>query len=300
MNASDSSDPATTVAHEANSGAVKPLTDQSFWDGYWAGVTLPTEVKPTDSLFVKELLAPFEEYLPVANGLSALEIGGAPGGYVVYMHRRFGYDISVLDYSEVGCALARENFRLLRIPARVYEGDLFEDIPDMPRFDVVYSLGLVEHFQDLSAVMAAHLRHVKPNGIIAVGCPNFLGVNGRIIERLSPSLLTGVQTSSMDIDSWTFEGKFDLDRLFLGYVGGFEALTFWRCESRRWRDRSLRATLTLVGRVLNRRPFAPLRRLNSRLWSGYVVGVYRVPPRMPRADVSALTSESPVTRFDQA
>jgi SAM-dependent methyltransferase len=267
-----------------SNAAAGPLTDRSLWDAYWRRITLPKEIKPTDSLYVSELLRPLEEHLPMGGGRSALEIGGAPGGYLAYIHRRFGYDVSVLDYSEVGCELARENFRLLGIPAHVYQGDMFEGVPDLPTFDLVYSLGLVEHFENFAAVIEAHLRYAKPNGIVVVGCPNFLGVNGRIIERLSPSLLAEVELRTMDIRSWMLEERFGLEHLFLGYVGGFEPLMFWRCESPRRSDRLLRTTLTFAGRVLNRRPFAPLRRFNSRLWSGYAVGIYRVPSGGPPPD----------------
>src|SRR5580765_4815670 len=104
------------------------LTEKKYWDDYWDHYTLPCEIKRSGhSLFLNELLNVFDKYLPENHNMNALEIGGAPGQYLAYMHRKFGYRISSLDYSETGCELTRENFKLLNIKGDVYFGDLFSD-----------------------------------------------------------------------------------------------------------------------------------------------------------------------------
>jgi hypothetical protein len=52
---------------------------------------------------------------------------------------------------------------------------------------------------------------------------------------------------------------------------------FWRIESRKLPDRVLHKLLWHVGKAFERPALRFLRRPNSRLWSTYLMGVYRVP-----------------------
>jgi 2-polyprenyl-3-methyl-5-hydroxy-6-metoxy-1,4-benzoquinol methylase len=257
-----------------NDGA---LTSTDLWDDYWEGTSLPAEISRGSSLYLDSILGTLDSILTYDSSKSLLEIGGAPGGYSIYFHRQFGFAINILDYSPRGCQLARENLELVGVPGRVYEGDLFDAHASLPRFDVVLSLGLIEHFADLTAVVEAHARYVKPGGVLIIGCPNFRGINEFILRRLSPALLDEVRLSTMATSNWTFSGPLGLTELCVAYRGGFEPLMYWRCESRRIRDRVLWKLLALLGRLTNLRLLVPLRRLNNERWSGYVLGVYRIP-----------------------
>jgi len=175
-------------------GAPTALTESDYWDVYWSSLALPSEIQKSHTLYIDELLQIFETYLPRGESLSALEIGGAPGGYLAFLHKTLGYDIAALDYSHVGCQKTAENFALLSINGRVYRGDFFNAAGELPRFDVVFSLGLIEHFVDLQEVVEAHLRYLKPEGVLMLGCPNFLGVNHWIVRRLAPELLAVPQS----------------------------------------------------------------------------------------------------------
>jgi SAM-dependent methyltransferase len=252
------------------------LTDGGFWDEYWSALALPAEIKKSRSLYITEITGVLDRYFPRGSGLAALEIGGAPGQYLAYLHRTFGYAVTALDSSAAGCEKARANFGLLGIPGVVVEGDMFSRSLSLPRFDVVYSLGLFEHFVDPAPVVEAHLRLLKPGGVLGLGCPNYLGVNGVLLRRLSPGLLETVNLATMDIDAWqSFETAFGLEVLFKGYVGGFEPSLFWRRECDRTFDRGLALALRFLRRGLNRPGTKPLRRANSRLWSGYALGIYQ-------------------------
>ena len=133
------------------------LTEKSHWDEYWESYPLPAEVKHSpDHLLINEELKTFEKYLP-KEGLSICEIGGAPGQYLAYFHKQFGFDITCLDYSEPGCAKTLENFEKLGIKGEVIQRDLFDKLDDLPGFDIVFSMGVVEHFEDVKPVIGKHL-----------------------------------------------------------------------------------------------------------------------------------------------
>jgi SAM-dependent methyltransferase len=254
------------------------LTDDRWWDDYWSGTSLPQEFDEKPGVYLEELLNTFHRHLPVDPTLSVLEIGGAPGRYLAYLRRHFGYEVNVLEYSTVGYELARRNLELLEIPARIVHGDMFDARVSIPRCDIVYSLGLIEHFDDPTAVIEAHLRFVKPGGILIIGAPNLLGVSRLLYDRLSPSVLQSHHAPATDPRAWqAFEERFRLVSLWKGYVGGFEPGNFHRLESRRPLARAAWWLLRGLTVVLNIRLLRGLRRLNHRAWSAYFIAFYRVP-----------------------
>lgn len=257
---------------------IQRYTDPDWWDEYWRGLELPTEVAKSDNLLVRAITDVFDEYLPAGADRSAIEIGGSSGRYLVYLYRRFGYRITVLENSRVGCEAGERNFALLGVPGEVVYGDMLDGGLEVPRADVVYSLGLIEHFDDPGAVARAHLRLVKPGGTLVVGAPNLRGINRWLFGRLSPSIFATHHAGSADPRSWEpFERDEGLQRVFLSHIGGFEPLLFWRLESGRKRDWLIAISLKQLSRLLSHRAFRFLRQFNSPFWSAYVIAVYRAP-----------------------
>lgn len=254
------------------------LTEAEFWDAYWANLKLPSaHTRRPGQLYINEILDIFARFVPRDRSLRMLEIGGAPGTYLAYLHELTSGEIHCLDYSEVGCQKARENFKLLGIDAHVHHADLFSDSLDLPPYDVVYSLGLIEHFPDRSDVVAHHLKLLKPGGILILGVPNFLGINLFFLNRLAPELLDAHELSTMDLRTWPgFEREHNLQVKFRGYVGGFEPGVFARYPNGRATvfNRVLYKIAALMQSTVSRR-FKFLRRFNGRSFSGYAMGVYQ-------------------------
>jgi SAM-dependent methyltransferase len=254
------------------------LTDEGYWNSYWEDTAHTSREIRRDatSLQARAILDVIDDHLPSA-GASVLEVGGAPGRYLAYIHRRCGCRCAILDYSASGCALARENFKALGIELDVYERDLFAaGLAD--RFDFVYSLGLIEHFEDFGSVVAAQARLVKPGGVLLIGVPNFRGVNGWFARRIDRERFESHNLRAMDVACWAgFEHALGLQRLFRGYVGGFEPSVFaTSATSSRAGARLLSFGSRQVARVLTYH-FAFLRRFNRSWLSGYLMGVWRVP-----------------------
>ncbi len=148
---------------------------------------------------------------------------------------------------------------------------------DIPTFDIVYSLGFIEHFLDLDETIYRHLKLLKPGGILAYGIPNFLGVNHWFLKRLAPDLLSKHSLFTMNIENWgSFEKKFNLKCLFKGYVGGFEAGVFYKCENKTIINQFLKFIAKIFYHTLRNR-FKMIRKFNSKYFSGYVMGVYQKP-----------------------
>lgn len=81
------------------------------------------------------------------------------------MARNFNYCIHSLDYSNIGNEQTLINLGAANIDVKVYERDLFSDNfnKNLPQLDLVYSLGFIEHFENLSVVVKKHLDFLKPD-----------------------------------------------------------------------------------------------------------------------------------------
>jgi SAM-dependent methyltransferase len=256
------------------------FTDERYWDDYWAWRRLELPVRVVRGRCgpqIDALLDVLERELERGPDLVALEIGGAPGQWLAYLHETFGYRCAVLDFSPRGCALARSNFELLGIPAEIRERDFLDPALDIGRFDVVCSFGLIEHFTDVEAVVAAHARLVRPGGTLVIGAPNVRGVNHWFMKRLGPNRLAAHNPEALDLELWdAFEARLELTRRFRGYVGGFEPRVFAVLEGRSLRRLPLYAVARLLVRAFGgRRRW--LRRFNHPSLSGYLLGVWTAP-----------------------
>ena len=252
------------------------LTDAAYWDGYWDQVSLPREHRRTArAYYLNAILDVFDRFLPSDDGLIAVEVGGAPGQYLAYIHRTFGYAVTCIDYSANGCRKTTENFRLLGIPGEVIHADLMTD--ELPTFDVVYSLGLIEHFVDRRSVVERHVRLVRPGGLLILGVPNFRGLTGWFLRTLAPNVYATHEIQAMDLDGWReFEDAFGLEVLWKDYVGGFEPGIFARREQKGIGTLIPYLVARALAKGLSRR-LGILRRFNGPHLSGYAMAVYRVP-----------------------
>ncbi len=66
----------------------------------------------------------------------------------------------------------------------VLHQDLFQpDATLLDQFDVIYSIGVVEHFQDLSRALEAKKRLLAPAGTMFTVIPNMAGILGTLTRR---------------------------------------------------------------------------------------------------------------------
>jgi len=250
------------------------LTGQGFWEEYWDDKPGNKKAART-SLLIKEILSAFDAYLPRKEGLSLLEIGGASGEYLIYLTRKFRYSAHSLDYSHLGNVRTLETFQKAGMEVQVYERDLFADNSDLPKFDIVYSLGFIEHFDNPGEVVRCHLDLLKPGGILMLGVPNYGGIYRFVLKRMAPSIGQTHNLKTMDLKNWSvFEQDFPISTVFKGYIGGFEPLNMKKMEADTLLNRLIYFKIRVLMTLFSFH-FRWLRKFNSRLWSGYLLGIYR-------------------------
>lgn len=252
------------------------LTQKEFWDDVWSKIRLPLIIDPTaNDPVIKEILRVFKDFLP-KDKLSAVEIGGAPGQFIAYLSKYHGYEASVIEYSKIGCQKTTENFDLLGLNVNIYNRDFLGDLSDLPRFDLVFSMGFIEHFNKLDNVFRQHIKLLEKGGILVLGVPNFGGINQKVLAQTAPEMLSMHNIEAMNIKRWDIiESLYGLTPLFKGYIGGFEPKLLKRCENRTLKNLSIRYFFKILHHLMS--PFPFLRKYNSPAWSAYLLCVYKLP-----------------------
>ncbi|MBN2101784.1 MAG: class I SAM-dependent methyltransferase [Candidatus Aenigmarchaeota archaeon] len=179
-------------------------TDDIYWDEYWKKCTIPSIAND----FLSKKL---EKLIPENSDI--IEIGGSIGSYLAYLNKEKKCKVSCLDFSKKGCELTQNNFNKLGIDGKIYNKDFLGNLSGLPKFDVVYSLGFIEHFTNYNKIIERHKLLCKNNGLIIVGCPNFNGIYKPFIDKKRKNAHV---LEAMDIGNW----KTNMKTEYVEYIGG--------------------------------------------------------------------------------
>jgi 2-polyprenyl-3-methyl-5-hydroxy-6-metoxy-1,4-benzoquinol methylase len=125
----------------------------------------------------------------VHPSMRVLEIGCAPGKYLAYLAKRRSAEVWGLDYSAPGIRLCRELFDNLHLQGSFVQENLLSTSLPGGFFDVVYSLGVIEHFDDPRHIVEQHLLLAKPGGLVLIAIPNYRGIYRYLQQQFDPDNL---------------------------------------------------------------------------------------------------------------
>ena len=156
------------------------LTDKAFWANYWESKKDVAFTVPAKYTFHKLL----RQVVDKNKTSSAIELGGFPGYYAIFLHKYLGLHTTIFDFYIHKPVLKQvlEANQLNENDVDVIEGDLFDQQPK-EQYDLVLSCGLIEHFNDTRDIIARHLPFLKPGGTLFITLPNFSGVNGWVQRK---------------------------------------------------------------------------------------------------------------------
>jgi SAM-dependent methyltransferase len=100
-----------------------------------------------------------------------------------------GVEVWGIDYSEAGIELARANLNRAGVSARLITADVRD--PDALRndeFDMIFSLGFIEHFDDPVVVLSGIAQALKHGGMMITLVPNFSSSWGAVQRWIDPDL----------------------------------------------------------------------------------------------------------------
>ncbi|MBK7046995.1 MAG: class I SAM-dependent methyltransferase [bacterium] len=197
------------------------LTDREFWRNYWE--TTPIPIAGAHPFF-EELLG---DRFP-GPGARLVDVGGFPGAHCVYFQKVRAYETTILDFyvdRDIVAKVEEKN----GVPAgslRVIEAD-FLNFDGKGEFDVVFSAGFIEHFDDTKDVLRRHVELLRSGGTLLVTLPNFRGLNGWLQYWVDRRNYRAHNIRSMDIRYL---------KLITAELGLENASVFYFGQSRLWLD----------------------------------------------------------------
>lgn len=197
------------------------LTDRDFWVKYWESKTDLSVVIPENYLFHRQLA----DIVKRDHVQTAIELGGFPGYYAVFLKRYLRLDVTLLDYfvhPPITEQLLQTN-GLAKNDIHIIETDLFKYEPEK-QYDLVLSCGLIEHFNDTADIINRHIAFMRPSGTLFITLPNFKALNGWFqknfdkenydkhnIDCMDPALLAKIcENAGLEVLQSRYFGRFSL------------------------------------------------------------------------------------------
>jgi len=190
------------------------LTTKEYWARACRGVKLPKITKPEND--VCNIL---ETFLPKSSEISFIEIGCAPGGWMAFFNRHFGYSVSGIEYVDELVAITQQNMGMQGIHADILNLDFFQADLTPDSYDVVFSGGFIEHFEDLNVVVSRIAMLSRKFVITTV--PNLYGLNGFVSRVVRPKVFYSHNRIEKKLLRNLHEES-GLETLFCNYVGGLQ------------------------------------------------------------------------------
>lgn len=149
-----------------------------------------------------------------------LDIGCAPAKTLAWVVKKKKAKATGLDYSKNGIEVSKWLFEQMGLNGNFLCEDIFQTTLAKETFDVVISAGFIEHFDDPTEVIDAHINLVKPGGVVLIVIPNYGGIYGRVqhffnqdnlhihnlnmmnTEALKRMALKNSFTQNVDVYSW--------------------------------------------------------------------------------------------------
>jgi SAM-dependent methyltransferase len=193
------------------------LAGEQFWEQFWTHQHGRHFIGASHYHYrMQELFASH-----VRKGADVCEIGCGGSLFLPELARR-GAHVWGIDYSPLGLAVLQANLARANVTARLIQADA-RDPDALPRdaFDVVFSVGVIEHFDDPASVLRIVSLSLKPNGVLITVVPNLAGWWGSLQRRIDPEILAihHVYTTS-ELDAVHIEAglqPFEPARFFGGF-----------------------------------------------------------------------------------
>lgn len=188
------------------------FTDKAHWEEYWKNYRydkVPRKVV-------------FDKFVPkLTTGNNLIEIGGFPGVFSAYFYRQGIRDVTILDFY-INTGIVRKFEEINDLPGgsiQCIDSDFFAFTTEK-RYDVVFSSGFIEHFEDTRDVIRRHVDLLSQKGQLLILIPNFRGLNGKIQQRFDRENLEAHNLKSMEIPSLKeIMQSFGLSEISVDYIG---------------------------------------------------------------------------------
>lgn len=177
-----------------------------------------------------------------------LEVGCAPGKTIAWVARELGARVAGADYSPRGVEISRDLLRSVGVDGDVRCEDILATTFEPASFDVVFSGGVIEHFDDPREIVRAHVGLARPGGKIIITIPHYGGLYGHLQRHFDPANLALHNLAIMGPDALRGLAPADLATRARAYPAG--RVSPWLVNfERRWPRLLARVVSHLVNGV---------------------------------------------------
>jgi len=107
-----------------------------------------------------------QPFIEGKNYQNALELGCGRGTISLYLHKYGKLKMTLVDVSDSAIELARKNFAHHQAEGEFVVADCEKLSFQNESFDVIVSIGLIEHFSDYTQALKEQYRVLKPGGVM--------------------------------------------------------------------------------------------------------------------------------------
>lgn len=128
----------------------------------------------------RRILALFRRYGNIGGKSRVLEIGCGQSMWLPCLARELDCQVFGLDIEPYAAELARANLFGAGVRGEILCRDAFDANHNqdlLEKFDLIYSMGVMEHFDDAAERLSILARYLKPGGRILTTVPNLQGLN---------------------------------------------------------------------------------------------------------------------------
>lgn len=197
--------------------------EKKHWEENWKDIPAKNSLSMLN-VFNYDAIKLLTSRIRGLHEITVVEIGFVPGKFLAYLHHHHGATCHGYDYSEVGCGAARkflDSQKCEKHGVHVHCQDVLESPPAKAHSgNLVYSIGVVEHFSDPSGMIQAHLNPMAEDGVCIIILPNYTGFNYKIQKFLDPENLAIHNLNSMTSLFWEDYAKSFPDYQFRTYYRG--------------------------------------------------------------------------------
>ena len=172
------------------------LTNKEFWSDTWQKNVPQPSVMAGLARFVRKLASRhlirfFRRMIGMAGCVqgNVLEIGCTPGSILEKIHWACPtIKLHGIDFSQSGLQMTERRLRATGAAVTLHQGDVFE-INLQTQYDLVVSVGLIEHFEDPLPMVLHHLALCKPGGHVLLCVPNIPAIPRFLLRQFDPDRL---------------------------------------------------------------------------------------------------------------
>lgn len=242
------------------------LTSKKYWEDYYA-------YSPEDKATICKVCSKYDRFyeLTINSCTSApksiIEVGAFPGRYLAYISSKYGLEATGLDFNPQVDKFTRSMHAMSVRNFKYVNEDFLSYIPER-RFDLVFSNGFVEHFENFDFVLDKHFELLNPGGAMMIMIPNkryLRAIYGNLVDKENQRV-HNLECMSLQVLE-EFARRNSLSISFLDYFGGFPYRVHQPLNVlQKMIYHPVRFLSIKLNKVLSNWP--------TRFWSGTIIGIF--------------------------